>query len=306
MSSLWIAGAGAFGCALARLFCTQGEQVHLYGRSIATGNSNTTRLPSQVALETELNPGENDLLLVALPTQAVSEFFFGSKLKPTVAIACCKGIDLRTGRLPTQILGDTLGCETAVLTGPSFAADMSAGLPTALTLASNTSKLADGLQARLSGPLLRLYSTEDAIGAQLGGALKNVIAIACGATVGAGFGESARAALLTRGYAEMVRLAEAMGAQRETLSGLSGLGDLALSSMSEKSRNFSFGLALGQDKAPANVTTEGRATARAVMQLARKHNVAMPIAETVAAISEGQMSVESAMKSLMSRPLTTE
>ncbi len=191
----------------------------------------------------------------------------------------------------------------AVLTGPSFAADIVRGLPTALTLASDDAGLGETLQRRLSTRSLRLYRTDDVIGAELGGALKNVVAIAAGVTIGAGLGQSARAALITRGYAEMVRLAVARGARAETLAGLSGFGDLILTCTSDQSRNFAYGLALGRGADfDAGVTVEGAATSRAVVRLAQASDVEVPVTEMVAALVEGRITVEAAAEGLLGRP----
>jgi glycerol-3-phosphate dehydrogenase (NAD(P)+) len=194
-----------------------------------------------------------------------------------------------------------------VLTGPGFAGDLAAGLPTALTLACADEAEGARLQAALSTRALRLYRTTDVAGAELGGALKNVIAIAAGAAMGAGLGLSARAAIVTRGQAEMVRLAVALGGRAETLAGLSGLGDLVLTCTSERSRNTRFGMALARGEAvdPA-VTVEGAATALAAARLAAATGVDMPITATVAALVEGRTTLAQAMADLLSRPLTTE
>jgi glycerol-3-phosphate dehydrogenase (NAD(P)+) len=221
-------------------------------------------------------------------------------------VACCKGLDLATLRGPVALIDARRpGVQAAILTGPSFAADIAKGLPTALTLAAT----GDGavLQELLSTPSLRLYRTDDVTGAELGGALKNVIAIGAGVVIGAGLGDSARAALMTRGYAEMVPLAMALGARAETLAGLSGFGDLVLTCTSAQSRNFRFGLALGKTEAfdPA-VTVEGVATARAVVRLASEKGIDMPVTAMVDALASGRITLESATAHLMSRPLKQE
>ncbi len=199
----------------------------------------------------------------------------------------------------------------AILTGPSFAADLVAGLPTAVTLAVAEPGLGEALQRRLATPSLRPYLTDDVTGAQIGGAVKNVIAIACGAAVGAGLGESARAALMTRGFAEMSRLGTALGGRAETLSGLSGLGDLALTAFSELSRNHAFGLALGGGTPAATLmadgrTYEGAASAEPVAGLAQSLRVEMPIAAAVAELAAGTLSVAEAVDRLFNRPLKRE
>jgi glycerol-3-phosphate dehydrogenase (NAD(P)+) len=198
------------------------------------------------------------------------------------------------------------GRPLAVLTGPGFAGEIARGLPTALTLACADADLGRRLQAALATPRLRLYVSEDVTGAQLGGALKNVVAIACGMVEGARLGMSARAALMTRGFAEMTRLAVAMGARPETLAGLSGLGDLSLTCTSEQSRNFALGAALGAGQVPSSGTVEGVATARAACRLGARHGVETPIAAAVADVLDGALTLDGAMDALLSRPLKEE
>jgi glycerol-3-phosphate dehydrogenase (NAD(P)+) len=222
-------------------------------------------------------------------------------------IACCKGIDLASLRGPAALIRAARpAAKVAILTGPSFAVDIAHGLPTALTLAS-AADVGPGLQQLLSTPSLRLYRTDDVIGAELGGALKNVIAIAAGIVIGAGLGDSARAALMTRGYAEMVRLATTLGARAETLAGLSGFGDLVLTCTSPQSRNFRFGLALGaRSTFDATVTVEGVATAAAVTRLARERGLEMPVSAMVDALVSRAITLEDAVAALMTRPLKQE
>jgi glycerol-3-phosphate dehydrogenase (NAD(P)+) len=198
------------------------------------------------------------------------------------------------------------GRALAALTGPGFAAEIARGLPTALTLACADPEVGPALQAGLATRRMRLYLTDDLIGAQLGGALKNVVAIACGMVEGAGLGASARAALMTRGFAEMTRLAVAMGARSETLAGLSGLGDLSLTCNSAQSRNFAAGRALGAGETAPGGTVEGVATARAACQLALTYGVEMPIAAAVANVLEGATTLDGAMQALLARPLREE
>ena len=220
-------------------------------------------------------------------------------------VACCKGIDLQSGLGPAEIIRQTCpNAIPAILSGPSFAVDIAAGLPTALTLA-----VEDGerLQEILSTANIRIYRSADLTGVEIGGALKNVVAIACGIATGAGLGESAHAALMTRGYAEMQRFALSRGALPETLSGLSGFGDLALTCSSEKSRNFAYGLALGRgSKLPEGTTVEGKATAKAVSNLAQKDGLDLPIANMVVAVLENHLTIEEAVQSLLTRPLKEE
>ena len=308
---VFVAGAGAFGTALAITQVRAGRDVWLVGRdtsAMADTRQNPrlpgVTLPDALTISTELNVTPNDILLLCIPMQQLDGYLATRALRPKAAIACCKGIDLATGRGPTEILRDHVDAPAiGILTGPSFAADIARGLPTALTLALPNG---EAIQQNLASDALRLYLSDDTTGAELGGALKNVIAIACGLCIGAGLGESARAALMTRGYAEMQRLALHLGAQPDTLAGLSGFGDLALTCTSPQSRNFSFGHALGAGTQTPDATTEGRATATATVNLARRHGIEMPIASAVAGVVEGSISLSEALEQLLSRPLTKE
>ncbi len=320
MSEIGVIGAGAFGTALAITLAREGHTVALWGRdgaavaAMAEARENTRYLPGAALPETlrptaELSRAlDADTLLIAIPAQQVRPFALAraQALTGKTLVSCAKGIDLESGVGPAATL--TAACRdatVAVLTGPSFAADLARGLPTALTLAA-TGPGAPALQARLSGAALRLYLTDDLTGAELGGALKNVIALAAGLTIGAGLGESARASVITRGFAEMQRFAQTLGARAETLAGLSGFGDLVLTCTSEKSRNYGAGLALGRGAARPGGTVEGVATARAVVRLAAHHGVEMPIAAMVAAVLAGRLSVAQARKALLTRPLREE
>jgi glycerol-3-phosphate dehydrogenase (NAD(P)+) len=219
-------------------------------------------------------------------------------------VACCKGIDLVSLRGPSAVIAAACPASAvSVLTGPSFAADIARGLPTALTLAGENASL----QQLLSTPSLRLYRSTDIIGAELGGALKNVIAIGAGVVIGAGLGDSARAALMTRGYAEMLRLALTLGARAETLAGLSGFGDLVLTCTSAQSRNFRFGQTIGaQSEFDPNITVEGAATARAVANIALQSSMDMPITSMIAALIDKKIALADAIQALLSRPLKQE
>ena len=251
-----------------------------------------------------------EAVLLAVPAQALRGFLAEQReaLSGRPLIACAKGIDLGTLRGPTALIAEALPTATAaILTGPSFAADIAHGLPTALTLACTDDAAGQRLQQALSTPALRIYRSTDVTGAELGGALKNVIAIACGAAIGGGLGDSARAALMTRGFAELSRLATRLGARAETLAGLSGFGDLVLTCTSTQSRNYRFGLALGQgwDFDPL-VTVEGAATARSAAALGRAHGVDLPITEVVASLVAGDINVTGALDMLINRPLKEE
>jgi glycerol-3-phosphate dehydrogenase (NAD(P)+) len=249
-----------------------------------------------------------DAVLLAVPMQALSGFLqanagiFGTK----ALVACCKGIDLSSLHGPSDVLRAQHKAGVGVLTGPSFAADIARGLPTALCLAYSGPD-AGAVQELLSTPTLRLYLTDDIIGAELGGALKNVIAIAAGVVIGAGLGASARAALMTRGFVEMQRAALALGGRAETLNGLSGFGDLVLTATSEQSRNYRFGAALGAGLPfDGGITVEGAATAKAMAALANQRGLDMPITQMIAALIDGRITLENAVAALMSRPLKKE
>lgn len=315
-----IAGAGAFGTALAVALANGGREVRLWARDPArvAAMQDTRRnesalpgvdLPANLSVHSDIAAVcAGDALLLATPMQALGALLDQwpeiDARQPLVA--CCKGVDLATLRGPVAVIeARRPEAVAAILTGPSFAADIARGLPTALTLA--TTGEGEALQELLSTPTLRLYRTDDVLGAELGGALKNVVAIAAGVVIGAGLGDSARAALMTRGYAEMVRLAEALRARAETLAGLSGLGDLVLTCTSAQSRNFRFGRALGQGEAfdPA-VTVEGVATARAVVRLAEARRVDMPVTAMVDALASGEIALNDAIGQLMRRPLKQE
>ena len=306
-----VLGAGAFGTALAVTLSARGP-VSLWGRRIGWQGENPllpgVTLPGSVDV-TETLPVAG-ILLVAIPAQATGAFLsdHGARLDGRALVSCAKGIDLATGRSPARMLAEACpGSTVAVLTGPSFAADIARGLPTALTLACADGQAGHRLQHALSTPVLRLYRTTDVTGAELGGALKNVIAIAAGVAIGAGLGDSARAAIITRGFAEMTRLAARLGARPETLTGLSGLGDLTLTCTSVQSRNFRYGQALGSGQDFDSTTTvEGAATARAVAALSARIGCDMPIATMVARLAEGRMTVDDAAQKLMTRPLKEE
>ncbi len=315
-----VCGAGAFGTALAVTLAQNGP-VTLWARDAAhaaemraTGRNDRRlpdiALPGAITVVSGEVPGGDTPCLLAMPMQTLGGFLrdHHDALGSRPLVACCKGMDLATGLGPTGLIAQTCAQATpAILTGPSFARDIALGLPTALTLACADAAAGEALQATLTTPTLRLYRTTDTIGAELGGALKNVIAIGCGAVMGAGLGESARAALMTRGFAEMNRLAHALGAGPETLAGLSGFGDLALTCTSAQSRNYRYGESLGRGDAfdPA-ITVEGAATARAVLGRARALGLDMPVTAAVAALVAGELRVAQAVDMLLSRPLKEE
>jgi len=316
-----IYGAGAFGTALA-ISLAQNGPVTLWARDadhagdMAKTRANTRRLPDvalpdALSITSTLKPhAAGDICLLAIPTQKLRGFLQqnAQELVQCSLVACCKGIEQNTGFGPTQIIADLAPSATPVmLTGPSFAADIARGLPTALTLACVDETLGKALQKALSTPNLRIYRTRDTTGAELGGALKNVMAIACGAAMGAGLGESARAALITRGFAEMSRMAVHLGAEPETLAGLSGFGDLILTCTSDQSRNYRFGLSLGRDEVfDAGITVEGAATARAVLAKSRDIGLDMPVTAVVVALIDHKLRVMQALDMLLARPLKEE
>jgi len=297
-SPVVILGQGAWGTALGRTLTDAGAEVRFWRR----GDSAAVLAGA-------------GMVISAVPAQATREVL--AALAPTLPdgvalVLTAKGLEQGTLKLQSEIAAEVApGHPVAILTGPSFARDLTAGLPTAVTLAVADGVLGETLQRRLATRSLRPYLTGDIIGAQIGGAVKNVIAIACGAAIGVGLGESARAALMTRGFAEMVRLGTALGGRAETLGGLSGLGDLALTAASESSRNFAYGLALGRgvslaDLAADGRTYEGAATAGPVAALAARLGAEMPVAATVAALVAGGLAVPDAVEKLFNRPLRRE
>jgi glycerol-3-phosphate dehydrogenase (NAD(P)+) len=319
--SVAVMGSGAFGTALA-IALGQTQQVTLWSRDEQHAHDmmrhrvNARRLPDRPFPE-GLRPTHQiedlanaETVLMAVPTQLLRGFLtsWRADLSGKTLVACCKGIEIESGMGPVAVAQSVLpDAPCALLTGPSFASDIAAGLPTALTLACADGATGKTLQNSLSTGTLRLYRTTDTVGAELGGALKNVIAIACGTAMGAGLGESARAAVMTRGFAEMNRLAIQLGSKPTTLAGLSGFGDLTLTCTSEQSRNYRLGLSLGK-RTPFSddITVEGASTACAVAALAQQLNVEMPITQAVAALVENRLDVQTAMDTLLARPLKEE
>lgn len=318
--SISILGAGAFGTSLAISLGLGGKEVTVWTRDGEAANAmqksreNTARLPGaslpeSVTVTAELADLNDDIVLLAVPMQKLrSALESAPQLHDKTLVACCKGIELTSGAGPVEIVSAVApNAKAAILTGPSFAADIAKGLPTALTLACQDADALKLLQSELQSPNLRIYRTKDTAGAELGGALKNVMAIACGAAMGAGLGESARASLITRGFAEMNRMARALGAQPDTLAGLSGFGDLILTCTSEQSRNYRFGLSLGREEAfDASITVEGAATARATLARAQTLNIDMPITLSVVALLDQKLNVREAVTQLLARPAKEE
>jgi len=321
MSNIGVIGAGAFGTALASVLASGGHNVTLWGRDAGlmgkVGKTHRTPYLPDITLPDALTTTGNlsdldgsDAVLMVVPAQ-VTRAVLKSKSFAGVTcpiLMCAKGIELTTSCSQTDILKEELPHHIfGAISGPGFAGEIAAGKPTALTLAVNDLSLGTDLQAMLSTTSLRMYLSDDVKGVQLGGALKNVYAIACGIVRGADLGESAQAALLTRGFAELKSLAAKMGAKPETLSGLSGFGDMVLSCTSLQSRNFAFGHQVGVSADFGQTkTVEGIATAVAVGALADQYKVEMPICTAVSAVLQKQVSVEDALKQLMSRPLKRE
>ena len=311
-SHVAVIGAGAWGLALALQAHRAGRQVTLWARTPAHVGERLPGVTLPQAITVTGTLPSADLVLLAVPLQHLRGV--AAALPPGGPLVCCaKGIEAGTLALPLEILADVQpGRPAAVLTGPSFAAEVAAGLPTAVVLAADTEMLRAEAMAALATPPFRLYGNDDPVGAQVGGAAKNVVAIAAGAVIGAGLGENARAALITRGLAELARLAVALGGRAETVSGLSGMGDLLLTCTSERSRNYSFGLALGRGAQPADilaarsVVTEGVSTAPALVARALRAGVAVPVCAAVAGVLAQRITLAQAIAALLARRLRDE
>ncbi len=320
MSQVNVLGAGAFGTALAISLAKGGNDVCLIARNpdqsakMETERVNTARLPGidfPQSLQVSTQPYSGaDACLIAVPTDSLSELMRANQqtLSNQILVACCKGVDIASGQGPTEIIDTACPSATAaILSGPSFAIDIANGLPTALTIAAQDDETARSLQKILQFSNIRLYSSTDVVGVELGGALKNVIAIAAGICIGAGLGESARAALITRGFREIEKFAVSQGAQPKTLAGLSGLGDLILTCASEKSRNFCYGLALGKGEKPnRSQTVEGTRTAVAVDKIAELGGLDLPITSSVAALLANEITIQQSIATLLARPIGRE
>jgi len=313
MNRLTVIGAGAWGTALAVHAAGLGHEVALWARDPARIGAENPRLPGVVlppSIRVTNTVPAAALTLLAVPTQFLGATL--TELRPSgTLVLCCKGVERVSLRLPLEIAAAALpGQAACVLTGPNFAHEIAAGLPAAAVIAGGDAALRAGAIALLAGPTFRLYGNDDAIGAQLGGAAKNVIAVAAGAVTGAGLGENARAALITRGLAELGRLAAALGGRAETVAGLSGMGDLVLTCTGAASRNFALGLALGRGATlaaalPANGSAvEAVHTASAL--LARAGAAEVPIIAAVADLLAGNVSLPGAIARLLSRPLRDE
>ncbi len=320
MSKIAVVGAGAWGTALALHAVRAGHGVALVARNpIAASSIDAVRenprlpgvrLPDTLELRHAI-PDDTDLLLWVVPTQHLRSSLSRLQAGGGAIVVCAKGVEAGTHLLPLEVVRDVVpGRSLAVLTGPNFAHEVAMGLPAAAVVASIDAGLREQVRAMLGTSTFRLYGNDDPIGAQLGGAAKNVIAIAAGAVIGAGLGENARAALVTRGLSELCRLAIALGGRAETVMGLSGLGDLLLTCTGCSSRNFSLGHALGRGESLATIlanrsaVTEGVATAAALV--ARAGDVELPICRAVADLLGGVKTLDQAITQLLSRPQRDE
>ncbi|MFI4975067.1 MAG: NAD(P)H-dependent glycerol-3-phosphate dehydrogenase [Caulobacterales bacterium] len=328
MKRVGVIGGGAWGTALAQVCVRAGLTPTLWAReaevveAVNERHENPLFLPGatlDAAIEATADmarAADADFLLAVVPAQHLRATLavLAASVRPSLPIVlCAKGVEQHTLKLMSEVLAETIpGASPAVLSGPSFAGEVARGLPTAVTLASPDPDLAGRLAAAIATPTFRPYVSTDMIGAEAGGAIKNVLAIACGVVEGRGLGRSAHAALITRGFAELTRLAVALGGKAETVAGLCGLGDLVLTCSSSQSRNMSLGLALGRGEsleaalAGKLSVTEGVASAPAVRDLARKLGVETPISDAVAAILAGEIGVDAAIAGLLSRPLRAE
>ncbi|MGE3622404.1 MAG: NAD(P)H-dependent glycerol-3-phosphate dehydrogenase [Bdellovibrionales bacterium] len=324
-----IIGGGAWGTALAMAVHRAGRGALVWAHeadvaaAINQKHENHVFLPG-LRLDGAIRATHNladlavcDVLLLVTPAQharGICRQLAGAlQNKPVPVVICAKGMEQKTGRLLSEAVAEEMpGRLLAVLSGPSFAAEVARGLPTALAFATKDKAFGEAMMQSLGGRHFRLYLTDDVVGAQLGGAIKNVLAVACGIAAGCKMGENARAALITRGLAEMIRLGNAMGAQAETLMGLSGLGDLVLTCSSLQSRNMSLGAALGEGKKLSDIlghrasVAEGVYTAAAAKALAVRHNVEMPIVAAVDGVLNNGAGLEATIETLLARPMKAE
>jgi glycerol-3-phosphate dehydrogenase (NAD(P)+) len=323
-----VVGAGAFGTALAIVAHRAGREVVLWGRSATEAHAmrarrvNERHLPGvELAAAIEVTAdaamlNRADILLLAVPAQATREtvaLLAAEGVWKIPVVACAKGIERASGKLQSDIIAEMLpSARPAALSGPGFAEEIARGQPTAVTIAAADLDVAHAVSRALASETFRPYASDDLVGVELGGAIKNVLAIAAGVVAGRGLGESARAALIARGLAEMTRLGVALGARADTFMGLSGLGDLVLTATSRSSRNLAFGMALGEGRsaeellAPGMPLVEGAHTARVAAELAARLKVEAPIIAAVAATIDGTRTVEQAIEGLVNRPLKAE
>lgn len=325
LETIGVIGAGAWGTALAQMLASDGRDVLLWAyegevvEAINAGHRNPLYLPSASLAPTIRATGDLagfkaiDTVLVVTPAQVLGKVLSGLATPPRDLVLCSKGIEAGTGRLMNEVAREASpGSAIAVLSGPTFAHEVAAGLPTAVTLAcSGGAEQWERLAPAIARPAFRPYYSDDVTGAEIGGAVKNVLAIACGVVEGLALGQNARAALIARGYAEMLRFGEALGARAETLAGLCGLGDLVLTCSSTSSRNFSLGKALGEGASAAalmadrRTVAEGAHTAPVLADLAASRAIEMPIVAAVNAILAGA-NARKVVAELLARPLKAE
>lgn len=322
---LGVIGGGAWGTALAQVAASGGRDVLLWARepevveAINAAHENALFLPGLKLAETIRATGELTELascgawLVVTPAQHMRAVLEAAPGADKPLILCSKGIEEESGALLHQVAAEACpDAPISVLSGPTFAHEVAAGLPTAVTLASEDQSLAEALRDRIAQPTFRIYLSDDVAGAEIGGAVKNVLAIACGIVEGKGLGQNARAALIARGFAEMTRFGLANGARRETLVGLSGLGDLVLTCSSTSSRNFSLGKGIGEGRSPAELMSdrrtvaEGAFTAPVLARLARKKGIDMPVVAAVDKLLSGEANVDQVLQELLARPPRAE
>jgi glycerol-3-phosphate dehydrogenase (NAD(P)+) len=320
--SVAVIGAGAWGTALAGVAARAGREVVLYVRKAASAaeiaaTRENPKLPG-VRLDADVRvtgdialAAAADIILIATPAQNLRQAVTALAphlAKATPVIACAKGIERGTHKFMTEVIAEAaINAIPAILSGPSFAEDVARGLPTAVTLAARDERLASALVLALGSATFRPYHTSDVRGVEIGGAAKNVLAIAAGIVVGRKLGASAQAALTTRGFSELVRLGRACGARGETMAGLSGLGDLILTCSSPQSRNLALGIALGRgEPRPRDRLAEGEFTAPVLIQLAASQDVDMPVSQAVAAILSGTLTIDAAIEGLLTRPFKAE
>jgi glycerol-3-phosphate dehydrogenase (NAD(P)+) len=322
---LGIVGGGAWGTALAQVASAGGRETLLWALesevvdSINGAHRNASFLP-----DVDLNPAIRatsdladlnvcDAWLVVTPAQHMRTVLEQARGCDKPMVLCSKGIEEKSGELLHRVASQACpGARVAVLSGPTFAHEVARGLPTAVTLAAEDLELAEQLRERIAQPTFRIYVSDDVAGAEIGGAVKNVLAIACGVVEGKGLGQNARAALIGRGFAEMTRFGLAFGANRDTLTGLSGLGDLVLTCSSTSSRNYSLGKGIGEGRSAAELLSdrktvaEGAFTAPVLARLAREKGIDMPIVDAVDALIAGRVDVDQALDALLSRPPRAE
>jgi len=323
MTKVCVIGSGSWGSALACVAARAGHDTIIWGRSEATVdeiNASHTNIKYLDALKLEQSitattdiakaVSGSDLVLLSIPTQTLSSLLdeIAQHVGKAMLVTCCKGIDQQSGKMPAELVSETFPNNSiGVLSGPSFASDVVSNLPTAVTVASVNEETADSLAGLLSTDTFRCYASIDIKGVELGGALKNVLALAVGAARGMNLGASAEAALMARGFAELRRLATALGAAPETLVGLSGFGDLVLTCSSPQSRNFSYGMAMGKGESLEGLKlAEGAHTAGIALKIAEEHEIDVPIISAIVNVLEKKTTAREAVHALLTRPLKRE